>query len=120
MVKASLARDTARTGRQMDLVFEGASRAAGPDWTRVEVGKLDEQSQVRLANQLLRQQIQEWWQRQGNTDNPSDAYLFPERGTLHLNGPVEGGTPLLQILVPRANGHRTGWGWVVGSGRVLR
>jgi len=113
---------TDRIGGQMDRVFAAAERVAGPDWKRVDVTRLDEENQNRLANQLVREQLRKGWSRRGRSDAPNPAYVSPERGFLTLSGPLGPGLhPTLMFWVHDANGKREGgWGFAVGTGQTVR
>jgi len=113
---------TDRPSVQMESVFAAAERVAGPDWKHVNVNRLDQESQDRLANQLVRSQIRKWWGTRSPADGPNPAFVSLERGVLALNGPLGPGLhPTLTFWALDAKGRRDGrWGFAVGTHQTIK
>ena len=113
--------DTARWGRQMDLLLADAERVAGKNWRRLSPAKLSDENQRRLANLVLRGQVGAWYFGGGGRRGPRPYIVAPQQAVLHLSGPLGPDEhPLLKLLVPIGENTVAGWGWAVGTNTLRK
>jgi hypothetical protein len=113
--------NTARWSKQMDLVLANVDRVKGKDWTRFRPIDLDPDNQLRLANTLVRHQIGKWYELNGQTTRPPAWIVSPEKGVLHLSGPLTPGAhPQVSFVVEDEGGQKWMWGWTVGTSSLAK
>ncbi|HEU4753384.1 MAG TPA: hypothetical protein VFU47_09780, partial [Armatimonadota bacterium] len=121
MLDATRERAFDRMGRQLELVFQEAGRKFGPDWKQVEVSRLSPENQQRLANIALVACLSRWYSSPFRGKEIPAWITHPERGVLHLSGPITPTThPMLTFEATDDNGRRWVWGWAVGTGEVIQ